>query len=203
MGSPHAAANGEFEAVAAAAAEAMAHAAEALSALLALPVRPGAPRVSRLSAAAAARALRAAPAVEAALCFSVTGDPEGALLVFFPPGRARALTARLTGRPAERAVRVGGREGSALKEAGNILASAYLSAASRWAGTALRPSVPSLVLDWAQAVAAGTLPGLLPTAGTVVLAEVPFGDGRSVQGRVIWLPGTRSRGGLLPGEKGD
>ncbi|MBI3002497.1 MAG: chemotaxis protein CheC [candidate division NC10 bacterium] len=202
MGSPRAAANGESKAVAAAAAEAMAHAAEALAALLRLPVRPGAPRVTRLSAAAAVQALREDAAVEAALCFSVTGDPEGALLVFFPPGRARALTSRLTGQPAGGAVKAGGREGSALKEAGNILASVYLSAASRWAGTALRPSVPNLVLDWAQAAAAGTLLGLLPTAGTVVLAEVPFGDGRSVQGRVVWLPGTRSLGGLFPGGQG-
>lgn len=202
MGGPRAPGDGEAEALAAAAAEAMGHAAEALTTLLDLPVRAGSPRVRRLRATSAARALREVPAVEAALYFWVTGDPEGALLVFFPPGRARALTARLTGQPADGAVKAGRREGSALKEAGNILASVYLSAASRWAGTALRPSVPNLVLDWAQAVAAGTLLGLLPTAGTVVLAEVPFGDGRSVQGRVVWLPGTRSLGGLFPGEKG-
>jgi len=199
MGGPGTAEDGEVEALAAAAVEAMGHAAEALAALLDLPVRPGAPQVTRLPAGAAVRALREAPAVEAALYFWVTGDPEGALLVFFPPGRARALASRLAGRPDAGRGSPGSREGSALKEAGNILASAYLSAASRWAGMALKPSVPTLAPDWGRAVAAGALLGLLPAAGTVLLAEVPFGDGRQVQGRVVWLPGTRTRGGLQGG----
>ncbi|MEK7366554.1 MAG: chemotaxis protein CheC [candidate division NC10 bacterium] len=199
MGGPGVAEDGEVEALAAAAAEAMGHAADALTALLDLPVRPGPPRVTRLPAASAVRALREAPSVEAALCFWVTGDPEGALLVFFPPGRARALASRLTGQPEAGEGRPGRQEASALKEAGNILASAYLSAVSRWAGMALKPSVPQLAPDWGRAVAGGALHGLLPETGTVLLAEVPFGDGRLVQGRVIWLPGTRTRGGLKQG----
>jgi len=199
MGGPRAPGDGEAEALAAAAAEAMGHAAEALTTLLDLPVRAGSPRVRRLRATSAARALREVPAVEAALYFWVTGDPEGALLVFFPPGRARALASRLTGQPEAGEGRPGRQEASALKEAGNILASAYLSAVSRWAGMALKPSVPQLAPDWGRAVAGGALHGLLPETGTVLLAEVPFGDGRLVQGRVIWLPGTRTRGGLQRG----
>jgi chemotaxis protein CheC len=204
MGGKRAAADGrEVQALAAAAAEAMGHAAEALATLLHLPVRPGSPRVRRLRAASAVRALREAPGVEAALYFWVTGDPEGALLVFFPPGGARTLATQLTGRPEGGGTGIpGSREGSALKEAGNILASAYLWAASRWAGMALKPSIPQLAPDWGRAVSEGALLGLLPAAGTVLLAEVPFGDGRLVQGRVVWLPGTRTRGGLLQGGHG-
>jgi chemotaxis protein CheC len=199
MGGPQAVEDGEVEGLAAAAAEAMSHAAEALSALLGVSVRPGPPQVTRLPAASAARTLREAPVVETALYFSVTGDPEGALLVFFPPGGARTLATHLTGRLEGGAGILGSREGSALKEAGNILASAYLWAASRWAGMALKPSIPHLALDWGRAVADGALHGLLPAAGTVLLAEVPFGDDRLVRGRVIWLPGTRTRGGLTRG----
>ena len=199
MGGLEAVEDGEVEGLVAAAAEAMSHAAEALSALLGVSVRPGPPQVTRLPAASAARTLREAPVVETALYFSVGGDPEGALLVFFPPGRARALAFRLTGQPEAGAGIPGGREGSALKEAGNILASAYLSVASRWAGVALKPSVPHLAPDWGRAVADGALHGLFPAAGTVLLAEVPFGDDRLVRGRVIWLPGTRTRGGLTRG----
>ncbi|MGH7407925.1 MAG: chemotaxis protein CheC [Candidatus Methylomirabilales bacterium] len=200
MGGSRGALDGEVKGLAAAAAEAMAHAAEALSAFLGLSVRPGAPQVTRLPAASAARALREAPVVETALYFSVAGDPEGALLVFFPPGRARALASRLTGQPEAAAGMPGGREESALKEAGNILASAYLSVASRFAGVALKPSIPHLAPDWGRAAAEGALRGLLPAAGTVLLAEVSFGDGQQVQGRVVWLPGTRSRGGLQRGD---
>ncbi|MCI0370949.1 MAG: chemotaxis protein CheC [candidate division NC10 bacterium] len=200
MRGPGVAGDGEVEGLAAAAAEAMGHAAEALSALLGLSVRPGAPQVTRLLAASAARALQKAPVVETALYFSVAGDPEGALLVFFPPGRARALASRLTGQPEAGAGIPGDREGSALKEAGNILASAYLSAASRFAGVALKPSIPHLAPDWGRAAAEGVLRDLLPTAGTVLVAEVSFGDGRLVQGRVVWLPGTRTRGSLKRGD---
>ena len=188
---------GEVEALAVAAAEAMGQATKALMALLDLPVQSGSPRAQCLPAASAARALRDAPRVGAALSFSVTGDPEGALLVFFPPGGVRALTSRLTGQPPPEAGSAGGLGESALKEAGNILASAYLSAASRWAGRVLRPSIPRLTPDWSGAGADGALQGLLPEAGTVLLVEVPFGAGRLVKGRVLWFPGTQTRGGLL------
>jgi chemotaxis protein CheC len=43
-------------------------------------------------------------------------------------------------------------ERSALKEAGNILASAYLNALSDFMGMMLVPSVPSLVIDLSGAV---------------------------------------------------
>jgi chemotaxis protein CheD len=188
---------GEVEALAAAAAEAMGHATKALTALLDLPVRSGSPRAQCLPVASAAQALREAPTVETALSFSVTGDPEGALLFFFPPGGVRALTSRLTGQPQPEGGLAGALGESALKEAGNILASAYLSAASRWAGRVLRPSVPRLTTDWSRAGADDALDGLLPDAGMVLLVEVPFGAGRRVKGRLLWFPGTQTRSGLL------
>jgi chemotaxis protein CheC len=47
-------------------------------------------------------------------------------------------------------------EQSALKEAGNILASAYLNALSDFMGMMLVPSVPSLVIDLSGAVLTST-----------------------------------------------
>src|ERR1044072_5354348 len=46
----------------------------------------------------------------------------------------------------------GGRDQSGLKEAGNILASAYMNALSDFMGMMLVPSVPSLVVDLSAAV---------------------------------------------------
>jgi len=80
------------------------------------------------------------------------GDLTGRTLVLFQAESARALCDILLRREPGTTREFGVMEQSGLKEAGNILASAYLNALSDFMGMMLVPSVPSLVVDLSAAV---------------------------------------------------
>src|SRR5690242_20117866 len=90
--------------------------------------------------------------VVAAVLMQVMGDITGRTLVLIPKGSALVLCDILFRRPSGTTQQFGPMEESGLKEAGNILASAYLNALSDFLGMMLIPSVPSLVVDLLGAV---------------------------------------------------
>ena len=79
------------------------------------------------------------------------GDLTGRTLLVFPQPTARRLAALLlrTSRPGDDFTEM---EQSAIKEAGNILSSAYMNALSDFMGMMLLPSPPSLAIDMSTAV---------------------------------------------------
>jgi len=84
--------------------------------------------------------------VVAAVLMHMMGDLTGRTLVMFDETSARALCDILFRRSAGTTGEFGAMEQSGLKEAGNILASAYMNALSDFMGMMLVPSVPSLVV---------------------------------------------------------
>jgi chemotaxis protein CheC len=90
--------------------------------------------------------------VIAAVMMHMMGDLTGRTLVLFPEGSARTLCDILLRLEPGTTGKFGAMEQSGLKEAGNILASAYLNALSDFMGMMLVPSVPSLVVDLSAAV---------------------------------------------------
>jgi chemotaxis protein CheC len=90
--------------------------------------------------------------VVAAVLMHMMGDLTGRTLVMFDERSARALCDILFRRSAGATGEFGAMEQSGLKEAGNILASAYMNALSDFMGMMLVPSVPSLVVDLSAAV---------------------------------------------------
>lgn len=90
--------------------------------------------------------------VMAAILMHMMGDLTGRALLLFPQRSARTLCDFLLRREIGTTQEFGEMEQSALKEAGNILASAYLNALSDFMGMMLVPSVPSLVIDLSGAV---------------------------------------------------
>ena len=88
----------------------------------------------------------------AAVLMNMMGDLTGRTLVLFPEGSARNLCDILLRKPIGTTGELGAMEQSGIKEAGNILASAYLNALSDFMGMMLVPSVPSLVVDLSAAV---------------------------------------------------
>jgi chemotaxis protein CheC len=80
------------------------------------------------------------------------GDLTGRTLVLFPESSARTLCDILLRLEPGTTRHFGEMEQSGIKEAGNILASAYLNALSDFMGMMLVPSVPSLVVDLSAAV---------------------------------------------------
>jgi chemotaxis protein CheC len=90
--------------------------------------------------------------VVASVLMHMMGDLTGRAMVIFPEPAAKVLCDFLLRRERGTTKAFGEMEQSALKEAGNILASAYLNALSDFMGMMLVPSVPSLVIDLSGAV---------------------------------------------------
>ena len=86
----------------------------------------------------------------AAVLMHMLGDLTGRTLLVFPRRTALRLAGLLLRRPTSE--EFAEMEQSAIKEAGNILSSAYMNALSDFMGMMLLPSPPSLAVDMSNAV---------------------------------------------------
>lgn len=90
----------------------------------------------------------------AAVLMQMLGDLTGRTMLVFPRQTASRLAALMMHRPGAEAENGEMNEmaQSAIKEAGNILSSAYMNALSKFMGLMLIPSPPSLAIDMSAAV---------------------------------------------------
>jgi chemotaxis protein CheC len=88
----------------------------------------------------------------AAVLMHMLGDLTGRTLLVFPKPTAVRLAELMLRRPTGSSAELGDMEQSAIKEAGNILSSAYMNALSDFMGMMLLPSPPSLAIDMSNAV---------------------------------------------------
>jgi len=128
------------------------HAATALSQMTNRTIMITVPRVNIRPLEDACETIGTPDEVTAAVLMHMMGDLTGRALLLFPQRSARTLCDFLLRREIGTTQDFGEMEQSALKEAGNILASAYLNALSDFMGMMLVPSVPSLVIDLSGAV---------------------------------------------------
>jgi chemotaxis protein CheC len=118
------------------------------------------------------------------------GDLTGRTLLLFPEPVARQLCDMLLKRPLGTTAAFDTIEQSCLKEAGNILAGAYMNALSEFMGMLLLPSVPSLVVDLSAAVLTTTYLNFGHDRDVVFCVETEFNiDGRDgLRGHFLLLP---------------
>jgi len=128
------------------------HAATALSQMTNRTIMITVPRVNISPLEDACDTVGTPDEVIAAILMHMMGDLTGRALLLFPQRSAQTLCDFLLRREIGTTQEFGEMEQSALKEAGNILASAYLNALSDFMGMMLVPSVPSLVIDLSGAV---------------------------------------------------
>ena len=129
--------------------------------------------------------------VVAAVLMHMMGDLTGRTLVMFDEASARALCDILFRRSAGTTGEFGPMEQSGLKEAGNILASAYMNALSDFMGMMLVPSVPSLVIDLSAAILTTTYLNFGHERDFVFCVETSFhvgGATERLQGHFLLLP---------------
>ena len=88
----------------------------------------------------------------AAVLMHMLGDLTGRTMLVFPRHAALRLAELMLRRPAGTSTEFGEMEQSAIKEAGNILSSAYMNALSEFMHLMLLPSPPSLAIDMSTAV---------------------------------------------------
>jgi chemotaxis protein CheC len=129
--------------------------------------------------------------VVAAVLMHMMGDLTGRTLVLCPERSARMLCDILFRRTPGATTEFGGMEQSGLKEAGNILASAYMNALSDFMGMMLVPSVPSLVVDLSAAVLTTTYLNFGHDRDFVFCVETSFrveGTPEPLRGHFLLLP---------------
>ena len=128
------------------------HAATALSGMTNRKIMITVPRVYVRLVEEACDLMGPPDSVIAAVLMHMMGDLTGRALVLFPQRAALTLCDFLFRRQMGETKELAEMEQSGIKEAGNILASAYLNALSDFMGMMLIPSVPSLVIDQSGAV---------------------------------------------------
>ncbi len=124
----------------------------------------------------------------AGLTLSILGDATGKIILLFPRDSALHLADMLLKQPIGSSKILTEMGHSAIKEAGNILTGAYLSALNEFLGMLLLISVPTLVFDMAGALLATVTQGL-EDATKVISIETRFiDDNKEIGGYFILVP---------------
>jgi chemotaxis protein CheC len=151
----------------------MGHAATALSQMIGQAVHLEVPHASIVEISEVADYLGGAEQLMVGITLRVLGDARGNIMLLFSEESAHRLLCRLLGR-CETGLVMDQESVSALKEVGNILTSAYLSALGNLLDKTLIPSVPLLAYDMAGAVVDHVLIDLSRSGDHVMMVETDF-----------------------------
>lgn len=119
----------------------------------------------------------------------VEGDPGGQIVLIFDDADALTLARKLTRQPMQDSASWTDLEESAIKETGNILASAYLSELSRIVDRRLTPSPPWFLRDFAASVVQQALMSQAMERDEVILCRTRFEvEEQEISGLVFCVP---------------
>ncbi len=167
------------------------HAATALSQMTKRTIMIAVPEVNVRPLEDVAELFGSADAVISAVLMHMMGDLTGRTMILFPDASAKNLCDILLRRPPGTTQEFGAMEQSGIKEVGNILVSAYLTALSDFMGMMLVPSVPSLVMDQAGAILTTTYLNFGHDRDFVFCVETAFevaGAAEQLHGHFLLLP---------------
>ncbi len=136
----------------------------------------------------------------AAVLMHMMGDLTGRTLLVFPQPTAVRMAELMLRRPIGSSSELGVLEQSAIKEAGNILAGAYMNALSEFMGLMLLPSPPSLHIDMSAAILTTTHLQFGSDKDQVVSVETEFmlkDAGEQLRGFFLLLPDAASLQAIL------
>lgn len=164
------------------------HAATALSQLIGRKVHLAVPKVVIEDIKKVPEVAGGADSLVAGLFFQILGDARGNIFMIFPEESATAIIRLVTG----------SKEGltfqdemsiSAMKEVGNILASAFLSAISQLSSLSLIPSVPGYAYDMAGSIIDSVLIEISKLADKALIIETDFKEvGETIESHLFLLP---------------
>ena len=169
----------------------MGHAATALSQMIGQRVNLTVPKVTITEISQVPEHLGGAEKMMVGITLQILGDARGSIMLLFPEESAHRLLCSLLGQQ-EKGLVMTEVSVSALKEVGNILASAYLSALGNLLNKALLPSVPLLAYDMAGAVVDHVLIDLSQSGDFATMIETDFGgepdQDLAIKGHFFLLP---------------
>lgn len=171
----------------------VAHAATALSQLIGRSISLQVPKVLITDITKVPAALGGAEKIVVGIYLQMLGDARGNILIILPRESALKLLSRLLPREKSEGTLLTELEISALKEVGNILASAYLNALGALMRKTLIPSVPVLSFDMAGAVIDYVLIELGEVGDLALMVETEFfGEDEKISGQFFLLPDPES-----------
>lgn len=164
------------------------HAATALSQLIGEKIMITIPKVLCFPIEKTVEMVGGPQSLVAGVLMHVLGDVSAKIVLILPRTSALQLAGLLTKQQTEEKQIITMLEHSAIKEAGNILAGAYLNALNELLGLLLLQSVPQLIFDMADAVVAEISKGFAP--GTeIICIETEFMEAnRIIQGYFFLIP---------------
>ena len=169
----------------------MGHAATALSQMIGQRVNLTVPNVTITEISQVPEHLGGAEKMMVGITLQILGDARGSIMLLFPEESAHRLLCSLLGQQ-EKGLVMTEVSVSALKEVGNILASAYLSALGNLLNKTLIPSVPLLAYDMAGAVVDHALIDLSQSGDFAMMIETDFGgepdQDLAIKGHFFLLP---------------
>lgn len=151
----------------------MGHAATAMSQLIGQTIYLKVPKVTVTDISAVPEILGGAEKLVVGISLQILGGARGDILLVFPADSARQLLTILLGEIANTDA-LDDIAVSTLKEVGNILASAYLTALGSVLGLTLIPSVPALAYDMAGAIVDQVLIELSQEGDYALMVETVF-----------------------------
>ncbi|HEX8723767.1 MAG TPA: chemotaxis protein CheC [Gemmatimonadaceae bacterium] len=176
------------------------HAATALSQMVGGTIMISVPRINIQRLDAIAPLVGDPDEPVAAVLLHILGDLSGRTLLVFPKAAALQLAEVMLRRPVGSSSELGELEQSAIKEAGNILSSAYLNALSQFMGMLLLPSPPALAVDMSAAVLTTAYLQFGTSRDYVFCVESDFmlkDDARRLRGFFLLLPDPASLQAIL------
>ncbi len=150
------------------------HAATAFSQLLGTSVHIQVPQVAVVDISDVPDELGGAERSVVGLFLKILGDASGNILLIFPTESAHKMVSLLLNQDPDECDMDSELAVSALKEVGNILASAYLSALGSMLSLSLIPSTPNIACDMAGAIVDQTLIELCSKEDKALVVETEF-----------------------------
>jgi chemotaxis protein CheC len=171
----------------------MGHAATALSQLTGKTVNLNVPRVMVLDTASMHEYLGGSERKVVGIYLRMLGNAQGNILMVFPLENAARILEKLLPQKNAGGDPVTELELSALKEVGNILASAYLNALGKMLQMTLLPSVPVMTIDTVSTIIDNALGEFGEVGGKTLLLDTDFfGSGERVNSQFLLLPAPSS-----------
>ncbi len=171
----------------------MGHAATALSQLTGKAIHLEVPRVMLTDTAGIAEFIGASDSMVVGIHLRMLGTAQGNILMTFPRDNAARILEQLLPTRVSGGDSLTELELSALKEVGNILASAYLNALGEMLRMTLIPSVPLLEIGHVSAVVAQTLSEAGAAGGMALILDTEFfSKDERVNGQFMLLPSSSS-----------
>ncbi len=173
------------------------HAATALSQMIGKKILITVPKVLCMPIDKTSDLVGGAKNLVAGVTMQVLGDVSAKIVLMLPRNSALQLAGLLTQTDLQQHQALSAMEHSAIKEAGNILAGAYLNALTEFLGLMLLQSVPQLVFDIAGAVVSEIAKGYPPMT-EIICIGTQFSESENImQGFLLLIPDQASLDAIL------